>query len=130
MVELLPSYHLLPFHGCKDFHIETCLEMTTLIVVSFSFTSCMYILKYWSTTHAYFVYLKFRCTMSIRQNIQKLLGFAPSRAANKQSGGLFGQQPPSLKWLRFKLMYNESTYLKLKNTYLFQVLAAIDLSYS
>jgi len=35
--------------------------------------------------------------MSIRQNIQKLLGFAPSRAANKQSGGLFGQQPPTMK---------------------------------
>lgn len=31
-----------------------------------------------------FIYLYFR------QNIQKLLGFAPSRAASKQGGALFG----------------------------------------
>ncbi|KAK4015388.1 calcium load-activated calcium channel [Daphnia magna] len=48
-------------------------------------------------TDCSFIFLYILCTMSIRQNIQKLLGFAPSRAANKQSGGLFGQQPPSLK---------------------------------
>ena len=29
--------------------------------------------------------------MSIRQNLQKLLGFAPSRALNKQNPGFFGQ---------------------------------------
>lgn len=34
--------------------------------------------------------------MSIRQNIQKLLGFAPSRAASK-SGGLFGAAPGQFK---------------------------------
>lgn len=33
----------------------------------------------------------------IKQNIQKLLGFAPSRMANKQSGGLFGPQPQQFK---------------------------------
>ena len=35
--------------------------------------------------------------MSIRQNIQKLLGFAPSRAASKQSGNFFGAQSPTMK---------------------------------
>ncbi|XP_057374168.1 calcium load-activated calcium channel-like [Daphnia carinata] len=48
-------------------------------------------------TDCSFIFLYILCTMSIRQNIQKLLGFAPSRAASKQSGGLFGQQPPTLK---------------------------------
>ncbi|XP_039268910.2 calcium load-activated calcium channel-like [Styela clava] len=43
-------------------------------------------------TDCSFIFLYILCTMSIRQNIQKLLGFAPSRAASKQSGGLF--QPP------------------------------------
>ncbi|CAC5371206.1 TMCO1 [Mytilus coruscus] len=33
------------------------------------------------------------CTMSIRQNIQKILGLSPSRAASKQGGGLFS--PPT-----------------------------------
>jgi len=37
-----------------------------------------------------FIFLYILCTMSIRQNIQKLLGFAPSRAASKQGNGLFG----------------------------------------
>lgn len=41
-------------------------------------------------TECSFIFLYILCTMSIRQNIQKLLGFAPSRAASKQSGGLFG----------------------------------------
>lgn len=35
--------------------------------------------------------------MSIRQNIQKLLGFAPSRAASKQGNGLFGPTPGQFK---------------------------------
>ncbi|CAK8674243.1 calcium load-activated calcium channel-like [Clavelina lepadiformis] len=43
-------------------------------------------------TDCSFIFLYILCTMSIRQNIQKLLGFAPSRAAAKQGGGLF--QPP------------------------------------
>lgn len=43
-------------------------------------------------TDCSFIFLYILCTMSIRQNMQKLLGFAPSRAASKQSGGLF--QPP------------------------------------
>ncbi|XP_074654876.1 calcium load-activated calcium channel-like [Tubulanus polymorphus] len=37
-------------------------------------------------TDCSFIFLYILCTMSIRQNVQKLLGFAPSRAANKQSG--------------------------------------------
>nr|XP_022321137.1 calcium load-activated calcium channel-like [Crassostrea virginica] len=36
-----------------------------------------------------FIFLYILCTMSIRQNVQKLLGLAPSRAASKQGGGLF-----------------------------------------
>lgn len=40
-------------------------------------------------TDCSFIFLYILCTMSIRQNIQKMLGFAPSRAANKQGGGLF-----------------------------------------
>jgi len=39
-------------------------------------------------TDCSFIFLYILCTMAIRQNIQKMLGFAPSRAANKQ-GGLF-----------------------------------------
>lgn len=31
------------------------------------------------------------------QNIQKMLGFAPSRAASKQGGGLFGTAPQLAK---------------------------------
>lgn len=41
-----------------------------------------------------FIFLYILCTMSIRQNIQKLLGFSPSRAASKQGGGLFGGPAP------------------------------------
>uniref|UniRef100_A0A1Q3FAS9 Calcium load-activated calcium channel n=1 Tax=Culex tarsalis TaxID=7177 RepID=A0A1Q3FAS9_CULTA len=44
-----------------------------------------------------FIFLYILCTMSIRQNIQKLLGFAPSRAASKQAGGLFGPTPGQFK---------------------------------
>ncbi|XP_037958651.1 calcium load-activated calcium channel [Teleopsis dalmanni] len=48
-------------------------------------------------TDCSFIFLYILCTMSIRQNIQKLLGFAPSRAANKQGGGFFGQTPAQFK---------------------------------
>jgi len=41
-------------------------------------------------TDCSFIFLYILCTMSIRQNIQKLLGFAPSRAASKQGGNIFG----------------------------------------
>ncbi|KAG0711401.1 Calcium load-activated calcium channel [Chionoecetes opilio] len=47
-------------------------------------------------TDCSFIFLYILCTMSIRQNIQKLLGFAPSRAANKHSTNLFGPQPQQL----------------------------------
>jgi len=36
-------------------------------------------------TDCSFIFLYILCTMSIRQNIQKVLGFAPSRAANQQA---------------------------------------------
>ncbi|XP_055680603.1 calcium load-activated calcium channel [Lutzomyia longipalpis] len=48
-------------------------------------------------TECSFIFLYILCTMSIRQNIQKLLGFAPSRAASKQGGGLFGPAPGQFK---------------------------------
>ncbi|XP_046482480.1 calcium load-activated calcium channel isoform X1 [Neodiprion pinetum] len=44
-----------------------------------------------------FIFLYILCTMSIRQNIQKLLGFAPSRTASKQSGSIFGPPPQQFK---------------------------------
>ncbi|XP_022234769.1 calcium load-activated calcium channel [Drosophila obscura] len=48
-------------------------------------------------TDCSFIFLYILCTMSIRQNIQKMLGFAPSRAASKQGGGLFGAPPGQFK---------------------------------
>jgi hypothetical protein len=46
-------------------------------------------------TDCSFIFLYILCTMSIRQNVQKLFGNAPSRAASKLAGGLF--QPPTTK---------------------------------
>jgi calcium load-activated calcium channel len=46
-------------------------------------------------TECSFIFLYILCTMSIRQNVQKLLGFSPSRAANKQS--MFAPQPGQFK---------------------------------
>eukprot|EP00794_Sanderia_malayensis_P015834 gene15834-17430_t len=43
-------------------------------------------------TDCSFIFFYILCTMSIRQNIQKILGFAPSRAVSKVGGGLFS--PP------------------------------------
>ncbi|CAO1321004.1 unnamed protein product [Diamesa serratosioi] len=48
-------------------------------------------------TECSFIFLYILCTMSIRQNVQKLLGFSPSRAASKNSGGLFGGPQPQFK---------------------------------
>lgn len=48
-------------------------------------------------TECSFIFLYILCTMSIRQNVQKLLGFSPSRAASKNSGGLFGAPQPQFK---------------------------------
>ncbi|ESO09263.1 hypothetical protein HELRODRAFT_156425 [Helobdella robusta] len=45
-------------------------------------------------TDCSFIFLYILCTMSIRQNIQKMLGFAPSRSANKQSSGFFSSSAP------------------------------------
>ncbi|KAH3891630.1 hypothetical protein DPMN_015735 [Dreissena polymorpha] len=44
-------------------------------------------------TDCSFIFLYILCTMSIRQNIQKLLGLAPSRATSKHGGGFF--TPPT-----------------------------------
>jgi len=49
-------------------------------------------------TDCSFIFLYILCTMSIRQNIQKVLGFAPSRAASKQSGNMWGADPNKYKW--------------------------------
>jgi len=43
-------------------------------------------------TDCSFIFFYILCTMAIRQNIQKMLGFAPSRAVSKAGGGLFS--PP------------------------------------
>ncbi|KAK9305406.1 hypothetical protein QLX08_003539 [Tetragonisca angustula] len=48
-------------------------------------------------TECSFIFLYILCTMSIRQNIQKMLGFAPSRTASKQSGSIFGPPPQQFK---------------------------------
>lgn len=48
-------------------------------------------------TDCSFIFLYLLCTMSIRQNIQKLLGFAPSRAASKQGAGLLGPNSGQFK---------------------------------
>jgi len=44
-------------------------------------------------TDCSFIFLYILCTMSIRQNIQKALGFAPSRAMNRQGNTGFFMQP-------------------------------------
>uniref|UniRef100_A0A8C4S5R5 Calcium load-activated calcium channel n=1 Tax=Erpetoichthys calabaricus TaxID=27687 RepID=A0A8C4S5R5_ERPCA len=49
-------------------------------------------------TDCSFIFLYILCTMSIRQNIQKLLGLAPSRAATKQAGGFLGPPPQAAKF--------------------------------
>ena len=38
-------------------------------------------------TDCSFIFLYILCTMSVRQNIQKALGLAPSRAVSKLAGG-------------------------------------------
>merc|ERR1712156_936237 len=44
-----------------------------------------------------FIFLYILCTMSIRQNIQKALGFAPSRSASKQAGSMWNPDPNKYK---------------------------------
>jgi len=48
-------------------------------------------------TDCSFIFLYILCTMSIRQNIQKALGFAPSRAASKQTS-MWATDPNKYKW--------------------------------
>uniref|UniRef100_A0A1I7Z994 Calcium load-activated calcium channel n=1 Tax=Steinernema glaseri TaxID=37863 RepID=A0A1I7Z994_9BILA len=41
-------------------------------------------------TDCSFIFLYILCTMTVRQNLQKIFGFAPSRAMNRQQGpGMF-----------------------------------------
>ncbi|KAJ8680877.1 hypothetical protein QAD02_016664 [Eretmocerus hayati] len=47
-------------------------------------------------TECSFIFLYILCTMSIRQNIQKLLGFAPSRSS-QQNASIFGAPPQQFK---------------------------------
>ncbi|KAA0194488.1 hypothetical protein HAZT_HAZT001517 [Hyalella azteca] len=54
-------------------------------------------------THCSFIFLYILCTMSIRQNIQKMLGFAPSRAASKHGSSIFGAQPNNVQMSPYKL---------------------------
>merc|ERR1711963_690571 len=49
-------------------------------------------------TDSGFIFLYILCTMSIRQNIQKALGFAPSRSASKQAGSMWNPDPNKYKW--------------------------------
>merc|ERR1711936_337385 len=49
-------------------------------------------------TDCSFIFLYILCTMSIRQNIQKALGFAPSRAASAQAGSMWNPDPNKYKW--------------------------------
>ncbi|KAL3994059.1 Calcium load-activated calcium channel [Acanthocheilonema viteae] len=47
-------------------------------------------------TDCSFIFLYILCTMTLRQNLQKMLGFAPSRAMNRQSQpNFFGAAPSS-----------------------------------
>jgi uncharacterized membrane protein (DUF106 family) len=48
-------------------------------------------------TECSFIFLYILCTMSIRQNIQKALGFAPSRAASKQTS-MWAPDASKYKW--------------------------------
>ncbi|KAF7640229.1 Phenylalanine--tRNA ligase beta subunit [Meloidogyne graminicola] len=53
-------------------------------------------------TDCSFIFLYILCTMTLRQNLQKMLGFAPSRALSRQNqgGGFFGQSSQSNQLFR------------------------------
>ena len=44
-------------------------------------------------TKCSFIFLYVLCTMSVRENITKLLGFGPSRSVNKMAGNSFYNPP-------------------------------------
>ena len=46
-------------------------------------------------TDCSFIFFYILCTTAIRQNVQKALGFAPSRAVSKAGGGFFNPPQPS-----------------------------------
>ncbi|CAK5031953.1 unnamed protein product [Meloidogyne enterolobii] len=52
-------------------------------------------------TDCSFIFLYILCTMTLRQNLQKMLGFAPSRTLSRQNqGGFFGQSSQSNQLFR------------------------------
>ncbi|KOB68012.1 Transmembrane and coiled-coil domains protein 1 [Operophtera brumata] len=73
-------------------------KMKSMFAIGFAFTALLSMFNSINLpgddyTDCSFIFLYILCTMSIRQNIQKLLGFAPSRAASKQGGALFAAPP-------------------------------------
>ncbi|XP_033299360.1 calcium load-activated calcium channel isoform X3 [Bombus vosnesenskii] len=68
-------------------------KMKSMFAIGFAFTALLRD----DYTECSFIFLYILCTMSIRQNIQKMLGFAPSRTASKQSGSIFGPPPQQFK---------------------------------
>merc|ERR1712029_26684 len=66
-------------------------------------------------TDCSFIFLYILCTMSIRQNIQKALGFAPSRAASKQAGSMW-QPDPNIQMVNIvRAVHWPSQLIKIKN---------------
>lgn len=52
-------------------------------------------------TDCSFIFLYILCTMSLRQNLQKMLGFAPSRSLSRQNqSGFFGQSSQTNQFFR------------------------------
>ncbi|CAD6192223.1 unnamed protein product [Caenorhabditis auriculariae] len=51
-------------------------------------------------TDCSFIFLYILCTMTIRQNLQKMLGFAPSRAMNRQQSNSWGGQNQQFNYFR------------------------------
>merc|ERR1719238_1548057 len=92
----LPVYSLYDVYQAE---YSKGIGMTTLNAHS---SSCIFFVRclsgrifkrHWDDyTECSFIFLYILCTMSIRQNIQKMLGFAPSRAVSKV-GGIF--TPPA-----------------------------------
>merc|ERR1719319_746593 len=69
--------------------------MKSMFAIGFAFTA---LLSMFNTIFDGRVVAKLPFTMSIRQNIQKALGFAPSRAASKQAGSMWNPDPNKYKW--------------------------------
>ena len=66
----------------KHFFIFTFFNTMEIFILALFLT----IIKKFSSAFS-FIFLYILCTMSVRQNMQKALGLAPSRAVSKLSGG-------------------------------------------